>query len=314
MTMFEIRRYTETQKEAWDSYVSRGRNATFLFERNYMDYHRDRFCDHSLMFYKDGHLFALLPAHVQDGVFCSHNGLTYGGLIVDDKVTLADVMQLFEALNGYLKMSGFKKVIYRPVPWVYHRIATEEDLYAIYHVCHAELYTRSVGTAIFMDRTIRWRKDHRRRLKDSNVKGVRVVKDASLAEFWPVLEAKLKAKFDARPVHTLQEIEYLHSLFPQNIVQYNAYIDDRIVGGYTLYVTQQVLRGQYSATTEEGNEAGVMEAIYDRVMHTDYPHHQYYDFGGVTEDQGRYLNRGLMAHKEGFGGRAICYDTYTWEV
>ena len=67
--MVSIKRYAETDKEAWNRYVAKARNATFLFDRNYMDYHKERFDDHSLLFYRNGKLYALLPAHQQETTF-----------------------------------------------------------------------------------------------------------------------------------------------------------------------------------------------------------------------------------------------------
>ena len=57
-------RYTSDQKIVWDSFVAASRNGTFLFMRDYMDYHADRFTDYSLMFYKGGRLLALLPGNI----------------------------------------------------------------------------------------------------------------------------------------------------------------------------------------------------------------------------------------------------------
>ena len=37
--MFIIRRYTPADKRIWDLYVAKSKNATFLFRRDYMDYH-----------------------------------------------------------------------------------------------------------------------------------------------------------------------------------------------------------------------------------------------------------------------------------
>lgn len=107
--MFEIRKYNDADKEVWNAYVEHARNATFLFNRNYMDYHSDRFKDYSLMFYKNGKLHSLLPAHEREEIFCSHFGLTYGGLIMNKDVTAADVVQLFKELNEYLRQQGFKR-------------------------------------------------------------------------------------------------------------------------------------------------------------------------------------------------------------
>ncbi len=41
---------------------------------------------------------------------------------------------------------------------------------------------------------------------------------------------------------------------------------------------------------------------------------RYFDFGISTEQDGSYLNNGLIAHKEGFDARAITYDTYKEDV
>lgn len=312
--MFEIRRYTPADKPLWDRYVAKARNATFLFLRDYMDYHADRFHDHSLLFFVGNRLHSVLPAHEVGEIFCSHRGLTYGGLLMDNDVTTADVLTLFEELNVYLRQQGFRRVLYRAIPWVYHRLPAEEDLYAMFWKCGARLQQRMSGTVIFMDEHLRWRKDHRRRLRQAQAAGVRVERNASLAEFWPVLNDNLQRKFQAQSVHTLEEIELLKSRFPNEIVQYNAYLGDKIVGGITFYVMGHVLHGQYSGTTDEGKQAGAMEAIYEQVMYHDFTHCRYLDFGTSNEEGGRILNEGLIAHKEGYGGRTICYDTYEWNL
>lgn len=310
--MFRIVRYDATHHDEWNRYVDKARNATFLFYREYMDYHSDRFKDHSLLFYVGNHLHSVLPAHEVGEIFCSHRGLTYGGLLMDEDVTTADVVHLFEELNDYLRKMGFQKVLYRAIPWIYHRLPSEEDLYAMFWKCGARLQQRMSGTVIFLDAHLRWRKDHRRRLKQAQMAGIQVKRDASLAEFWPVLNDNLQKKFQAQSVHTLQEIELLKSRFPDKIIQYSAYCDGKIVGGVTFYVMGHVLHGQYSGTTDEGKRLGAMEAIYDQVMYHDYQHMRYLDFGTSNEQGGLVLNEGLIAHKEGYGGRTVMYDTYEW--
>lgn len=312
--MFEIRRYTPADAEAWNGYVRTARNATFLFFREYMDYHSDRFHDHSLMFYKGKRLYALLPAHQEQDTLCSHFGLTYGGLIMSAAVTVSDTCVLFDELNIYLRQAGFRHVKYRPIPWIYHQLPSEEDLYAIFHRCNARLSLRNIGTTIFLQQPLQWRKDHRRRLRQALSAGVTVVADASIPEFWEVLTANLQERYAAKPVHSIDEIMLLKRRFPEQIVQYSAYRDGHIIGGLTLYVTPQVIHGQYSATNDEGKSHGAMEAIYNQLMYQEHPSQLYLDFGSSTEDQGRWINGSLIAHKEGFGGRGVVYDTYEWDL
>lgn len=312
--MFEIKRYTHEDKDTWDKYVAKARNATFLFYRDYVDYHADRFEDYSLMFYLNGRLHSILPGHRRDNTFCSHCGLTYGGLIMDIEVTAADVNQLFDELNDYLRKAGFCKVIYKPMPWVYHQFPSEEDLYPLIWKCNARIVSRDMGTVIFMQKHLRWRKDRRRRLKRALEAGVIVERTTDFAPFWKVLEDNLMTRFGVHPVHTLKEIELLHSRFPDNIVQYNATINGEVVAGMTFYLSPQVIHGQYCSSNDIGKETGAVNAIYDKVMYSDFPDYQYLDFGRSTEGDGSVLNEGLIAQKEGFGGRGICYDTYEWTL
>jgi hypothetical protein len=232
---------------------------------------------------------------------------------MDINVTAADVIQLFRELNEWLRATGIKKVVYKPVPWVYHQHASEEDLYPLFWLCHAKVISRDVGTVIFMQHHLRWRKDRRRRLRHSHELGVTVVREDNFRAFWPVLENNLVDRHGVRPVHTVEEIELLHSRFPKHIIQYNAYYQGEVVAGLTFYLSPQVLHGQYCSSTPVGKKVGAVDAIYERAMNEDFSDYQYLDFGRSTEGDGSILNDGLVAQKEGFGGRAICYDTYEWE-
>ena len=97
----EIIRYNEERKGQWDAFVRASRNGTFLFERNYMDYHSDRFVDCSLMLFNDGNLCALFPATLNAGMqaVVSHGGLTYGSFIIDATVTATLMLQIFSSVS-----------------------------------------------------------------------------------------------------------------------------------------------------------------------------------------------------------------------
>ena len=79
---FEIKRYNcDKNLEEWNQFVKNSKQGTFLLDRSYMDYHSDRFTDHSLLVYRQGKLYALLPANERDHTLYSHQGLTYAGLL-----------------------------------------------------------------------------------------------------------------------------------------------------------------------------------------------------------------------------------------
>lgn len=313
--MFEIRRYTPDCADEWNQFVAESKNGTFLFDRRYMDYHQDRFRDHSLMFYQDGRLLAVLPAHVDGDTLYTHCGLTYGGLVMSPRLTIVETLALFRELNAMLRSEGMKHVIYKAVPWIYHRLSAEEDLYALYHECHASIVARDYSTNIFLGAGMRWERVRRRGVVRAQRAGITVERSDSFADFWRVLSDNLGTKYGIRPVHTLAEIELLHGRFPDNIVLYQAVRDGQVLGGVVLYLSPPVVHAQYSSATPEGKSLGAIDAVYERIMHHDYKDWPYFDFGRSTENpDGSGLNEALVFQKEGFGARGLCYDIYEWDL
>ena len=312
--MFEIRRYTPEHVDEWNQFVAESKNGVFLFDRRYMDYHSDRFCDHSLMFYSDGRLLAVLPAHQSGDTLCSHNGLTYGGLVMSPRLTVVQTMHLFQEMNDYLRSQGIRHVSYKAIPWIYHRLSAEEDLYALYHECHARIVARDFATNIYLSAGLRWERVRRRGIVRARNAGVVVERSNHYEAFWQVLADNLMNKYGVKPVHSLQEIELLHGRFPQNIQLYQAVREGKVLGGVVLYISSQVVHAQYSSASPEGKKLGVIDLLYDQIF-KDYRDYPYFDFGRSTEHpDGSGLNENLVFQKEGYGGRGLCYDIYEWDV
>ena len=132
MASLTVQRYEPKHKVLWDRFIERCKNGVFLFDRDYMDYHADRFEDHSLLFLEDGELVAVLPANVTQGLLVSHGGLTFGGVVSDDRMKTPLMLEVFEAMREHLVGRGIGRMIYKPSPHIYHRMPAEEDLYALF--------------------------------------------------------------------------------------------------------------------------------------------------------------------------------------
>ena len=314
MQSLEIKRYTSAFADEWNQFVATSKNGTFLFDRRYMDYHSDRFNDHSLLLYIGHRLLAVLPAHESGDTLYSHKGLTYGGLVMSPRLTVVQTMNLFRELNGQLCQEGFRHVCYKCIPWIYHRLSSDEDIYALFHECHARMVARDFATNVFLSSGMRWERVRRRGVSRAENAGVSIERSDDYAAFWDVLQRNLQTKYGVMPVHTLQEIELLHSRFPQNIQLYQAVKEGEVLGGVVLYVSQQVVHAQYSSATSEGKKLGVIDLLYDRIF-SDYGNYPYFDFGRSTEHpDGSGLNEKLVFQKEGFGGRGLCYDIYEYDL
>jgi len=312
--MFEIQRYTPDRKDEWNRFVACSKNGTFLFDRSYMDYHSDRFVDFSLMFYYDRRLYALMPANANGDTLCSHMGLTYGGIVMQENATAEKIRQLFREMNEFLRATEFSKVVYKTVPHIYHRIPAEEDWYALFSVCEARLTDRSLSSAIDLSMPPKWRCDRKYGVNRAFVNGVQVCESDDWAGFWQVLDDNLMKKYGAKPVHTLQEIELLHSRFPDNIRLFTAVREGVILGGTVLYITPTVVHSQYISASAEGKRLRVNDAIFDYLLHDCQWQARYFDFGTSNGEDGHVLVEPLIYQKEGFGGRGVCYDCYEYEL
>lgn len=310
----EIRRYRREDKELWNSFVSKARNATFLFDRNYMDYHADRFDDNSFMFYHKGKLKAVLPANVAGDTLYSHQGLTYGGLLLDKKATVEDVLECFDSLNSWLRKNGISKVVYKALPWIYQQYPSEEDLYALTWKCKAQLISRNIASTIVIDNKLKFAESRKSGIRKALSLNIEVGESNDVDGFWHVLEDNLGNRYNAKPVHTASEMKLLMSRFPNNIKLYVAKMNGEIVGGTLIYVTPQVVHTQYISASVEGKKHGVLDLLFDYIINKVYANCRYFDFGKSTEQGGAYLNEPLIFQKEGFGGRGVCYDWYQWEL
>lgn len=310
----EIRRYRREDKELWNSFVSKARNATFLFDRNYMDYHADRFDDNSFMFYHKGKLKAVLPANVAGDTLYSHQGLTYGGLLLDKKATVEDVLECFDSLNSWLRENGISKVVYKALPWIYQQYPSEEDLYALTWKCKAQLISRDISSSIVIDNKLKFAESRKSGIRKALSLNIEVGESNDVDGFWHVLEDNLGNRYNAKPVHTASEMKLLMSRFPSNIKLYVAKMNGEIVGGTLIYVTPQVVHTQYISASVEGKKHGALDLLFDYIINKVYANCRYFDFGKSTEQGGAYLNEPLIFQKEGFGGRGVCYDWYQWEL
>lgn len=310
MAEFTVTPYSPLHKREWDSFVATSKNGTLLHRRDYLGYHSDRFPDASLMIMRDGKLYALLPATFDGSTFSSHDGLTFGGLILGPKAGTSGVLRAMELVRDYVSASGAREFIYKPVPHIYHTIPAEEDLYALFRL-GATLTVRNVSAAIFNVHRPNLRTDHKAGVRKALEAGVSIRESADLPLFWEILTRNLKERHNACPVHSLEEMTRLKSMFPEDIRLHLAFKDNEAVGGAVVYVSPTVAHTQYISATPEGRSMHALDLLLHTLATDTYATLPYFDFGTSNEDRGRVLNENLILQKEGFGARAVIYDAYS---
>ncbi len=321
--MISICRYTQNKQTEWDEFVKVSKNGTFLFLRAYMDYHSDRFHDHSLMYYNEkDKLIAVLPSNTQhlspNTQFHSHQGLTYGGFVLSPGIHISEVGELFGLTISYLKENGFSEWRYKQIPYIYHLIPSQEEDYWLWRYNAVEV-TCNMMTVIDYNSTVNDISSSRKRTYFNKLmrQGYTVVMDADIRDFWPILEANLMERFGSHPVHSLSEITLLKQRFPDNIVC--CIVKDpngTTIAGTLLFITQQVVRTQYISASHEGKRCNALDYLMLTLIrhYKDNPQYRYFEFGTSMAEDGINLNEGLILQKENFGGRAVACKIYTISI
>ena len=307
--MIEINKYKPEYKKIWNDFVEKSKNGTFMLKRDYMDYHSNRYVDFSLMFYENEKLIAILPASLHNNEIRSHGGLTYGGFIIDSSMKQHRMLECFEVLNKYLKKNNIKKLIYKTIPYIYHRQPSQEDLYALF-INNAKLFRRDISSTINLKSPIKMPKGRKAQISRAKREGVLIEKSEDFKTFIELENKILKEFHDTKAVHSAKELELLYSRFPNNIELWVAKYNNKTIAGTLIFVYDKLIHTQYMAADEQAREIGALDFLIKTLIDKYSGEKDYFDFGISTENNGKILNYGLISQKEGFGGRGIVYDFY----
>lgn len=313
--MWEIIGYKAEMRGEWDSFVKASRQGTLLHLRGYMDYHSDRFADRSLIALRGGKMTALLPANITaDARLCSHQGLTYGGWLTPIRhFTANDMLELFDQWLKWCSAHNINDILYKPVPSIYHRIPSDEDLYALFR--HgATLSAMNLSTSVDLTQDIRFSTQQTRNFRKAQTLDPWIRETSDASELMTLVEDCLRERHGASPVHTAEEMQRLKNEFPDNIRMWLCGVSDRPEAGICIYDTAGVAHCQYIATTAAGREHGLLTFLMYRLMTDVFSGRKWFDMGTSNEDAGRVINPGLIRQKTGLGGSGVAYPIYLLKV
>ncbi|EAL0372672.1 GNAT family N-acetyltransferase [Campylobacter coli] len=306
----KIKKYNLNSKDIWNNFNKNAKNGLFMFDRNYMDYHSDRFMDNSLMFYEDEKLIALLPCNVVENILYSHQGLTFGGFIVNENMKQGKMLECFEVLKEYMKENNFKKLIYKSIPYIYHKIPAQEDLYALFRN-KAELFRVDCSTTIDLQNVLKMSDLRKRCIKKAQKNKVEITSSEDFNIFLILLNSVLQKQHGVNAVHSVEELKLLYSRFPQNIKLFVAKFNGEIIAATLVFIYENLVHTQYLAANEKAREIGALDLLIKTLMDEFAKSKKYFDFGISTENGGEFLNHGLISQKEGFGGRNVAHQFFS---
>lgn len=306
--MIVLETYSENDFFRWNEFVKKSKNGLFLFDRNYMDYHKSRFVDASLIFSYKNKIIAVLPANATGKKIYCHQGLTFGSLLLSEKVTSTQVLALFSMVQQHYSQLGFETLLYKKIPSLFESYPAGEDLYALFRL-NARLYRRDLSSAIALEKPLLFSETKRQQVKKCEQLGCTLHQEADFSAFWDLLHTSL-LKFGVEPVHRLEEIAYLRSQFPEKIKLFSVRLQNELLAGTVVYDFGGTAHTQYMATSPAGKKIGALDFLIHRLITGLFKDKKYFSFGISTVREGRVLNEGLLQQKEMLGARALVLDHY----
>ena len=307
-----MERYAPEYREAWDGCVDSALNGHLLFFRNFMEYHADRFQDHSLIIRQKEKIVAVFPANERNGTLYSHQGLTFGGLVHGEKFYAADVLAFYELLKVYMRDNGLSRLICKPVPFPYTRGACQAQDYALTRA-GARIAERHLSAAVDLRDPLPMAELRARGVKKAMKGGISIRESEDFAGFLAILASVLE-RHGSSPKHTAAELALLRGRFPKSIKLTAAFQDDGMLAGVLVFFTKTAAHMQYICSSPEGQKSGALDLIMKTLMDEQRPLRRWFCYGISTEGNGEMLNAGLMRQKEGFGARGFVHDIYELTV
>lgn len=308
----EIIKYNSSKRKEWNDFLNSSKNGTFLLNRDFIEYHSDRFIDYSLMFYNKKTLVALLPLNIDENNLFSHGGLTYGGFIVSRNITTVLMLDIFEKLLSFLKVNKIKKLVFKSIPHIYHKIPSEEESYCLFRY-NFSLLKREISSTINMKTTnIRGKKmnGYRKAIK----LGLKINETSDCSSIITIVNSNLNEKYNTKAVHTADELNSLKLNFKNEIKFLNLEMNNEIEGGAILFLANDVVHAQYVTTSKKAKQNRAIDFIIGYIHEQFRTEFKWFDFGISTEKNGLILNKNLIKSKEEFGLSGICYDTYELNI
>lgn len=323
MPSFTVERYTDEIQDEWDAFVDNSSvNGTFLQSRNFLNYHpKGRFEDASLVFRKGNSLVAVLPAAVicegNSKVLYSHGGSTFGGLTIDKRILPVEkAIEIVDLLNEWAQSNGFDKVILKQTSDFFSEQCMASLEYALQYrgyIPYGELsfvidlnrLNEPVESAFTASR----RRDCRYGEK-AGCEFWELHSAEEIGSFYLILEKSLK-KYDAQPVHTLDELlEFKNDRLSDAVRFFGVRFDEKMIAGSMVFqFGKGVFHTQYLAADPDYLDVFPMNYLdWNLIKVAKQEGFPKFSFGISTEDHGREINVSLAKFKEGFG----CDHSMNW--
>lgn len=320
MGKIQVIEYNEEYRDVWEDFVFHSNNGTLFHRQAFLDYHpKGKFNFHHLLFFEGDKLLAVMPGGITDkDVFWSPVGASYGSLVTKD-LPFEKSLQLVDTMMEYFNSHNFKEIFLIPPPIIYNKKITQHIEYAmlyrkfdfeLHYISHAiHLRYDSNNFLGHFDKTAR--KTIRKVIRENKIT---IAESNDYVSFNKIL-VENKARHNARPTHSLEDMLRLSQLVPESLRLKLIYLDGKPIAGTWLFLcNEKVVLCFYNMLLYEYEHLKPIYLImYDTVLWAIENGYEWVDIG-VSQDtkseDPMTPSLNLINFKERFDSRGILRSTY----
>ena len=303
MKKIEFIEYQSKDNQKWDEIVKLSNSYSFLHERNYMEYHKDRFQDLSFFVKIQNELVGVIPGTILNNNYSSHSGLTFGGLIVKPNKSSQNY-EIMENFIKHLNNSGVKNIRISRMPDMYKDSIDDGDMYAL--IKNGFRISRfSLSQVINLKNGYKFPSNKQRGANKAKRDGIRISTCDDSRQVLALAAFNTKQKYGVQITHSYLEMNSLISKFPENIKCFEVHESSEMVCGAILYKSKNVNHLQYLASSERGRKLRGQDYLMEFLLELTLKEEKYFSFGSSTESNGMKLNENLMKAKEEYGAYSV---------
>jgi hypothetical protein len=240
MSKIEVVNFEPKYRQIWDDFVEKSNNGTLFHLQSFLDYHpAGKFNFHHLMFFENQKLLAVLPGGIVDNnIFWSPVGASYGSLVTE-ALPFEKALQLVDTMMEYFDNAGFKEIFLIPPPIIYNKVITQNIEYAmlyrkfdfeLHYISHAINLRFNGDFLSSFDKTAR--KTIRKILREGKIK----IEPSDDYQTFNEILLKNKAKHNARPTHSMEDMIRLSKLLPDKVRLNMVYYENKAIAGSWLFL------------------------------------------------------------------------------
>tara|TARA_B110000438_G_C15767074_1_gene630136 strand:+ start:196 stop:1161 length:966 start_codon:yes stop_codon:yes gene_type:complete len=320
--MITVERFNNNLWDEWEKIIQYSNNGTLFHTRKFLSYHpKDRFIDHSLVFFKNNKPFSLLPAveinELDSKILFSHPGASIGSFVTPTDLSFNDALQLVDKLNRYIKKLNFSGIRITLPPIIYNKRKTNYIDYSLLRYGY-KYVKREISSILYLENSIeenvnKFKPSHRQALRKAQRSGIVVKKSDDFNSFYKILKKNLKNRHDVTPTHSVDELLKLKSMFPKEIILHGAFLESKMIGGVVSFVTNdEVILAFYISHDEIFQKFRPINLLFYEILKDAITNNfKVFDFGIFTIDEEP--NMGLAKFKENFGSSGIFRDTLAFQ-